>query len=169
LNIVVTGKKSMKCIQHLSFLDSPSEMRKLLKKLPARTVESWSRIVDKALYECGDDDEEGFYPTFSRFCDFMRKEARIASGPCNVANVTGTKTPSQGSSQASKSKSTTLSTNAEPETKKPKTGCILCSEEHVLGKCPMFLQKTPTERKNLCDGETPLLRLPQARTPLRSL
>jgi hypothetical protein len=41
--------EAMKCIQNMAFLDNPVELKKLLKKLPPKTGEAWSRKVDESL------------------------------------------------------------------------------------------------------------------------
>ena len=150
-------KESMKLIRHLSFIENPAEMRKLLKKLPYRIVEQWSRIVDQALYD-EYEEEVGSYPSFASFCEFLSREARIASGPCSIQSP-----PSKGKTTAlATASASTKSDNASQESKgSQKSGsaaCLLCKQPHALGVCPDFLLLTPADRKafvalnHLCFG-----------------
>ena len=81
----------MNSIQYLSVLNDPEENQKILNKLPAHLVNRWIRVVDRSITDDPSDDEadekmsktasETNYPTFTDFCKFLKKEARIA---CNL-------------------------------------------------------------------------------------
>ena len=61
--------------ESLVFLNDPREIRKMLFTLPDWLVNQWSRKVSKAI------EEEGKYPSFQKFADFIAAEAKIICNP----------------------------------------------------------------------------------------
>ena len=82
----------MKEIKYLSALNDPEENYRMLRKLPRNLAERWTREVDRWLsmeeQDCNGANarfrRSAAYPPFSVFCDFLKKEARIACNPVTI-------------------------------------------------------------------------------------
>ena len=73
----------------MKVLNDPEENQKMARKLPRNISDCWNRKVDRWL---NTEDRQGsvsrprshgepVYPPFSAFCDFLKREARIACNP----------------------------------------------------------------------------------------
>lgn len=178
-------KAAMKSIEYLKALDDPKENQMMLQRLPANLVSKWKIIVDKCLHndEESDDDEDiiglysstGRYPSFSEFCKFIRKEARIACNPVTNVHTDKDKYQKFDSSKGMKtgqrkeahkvksfvtgSKEATAEGSVDQTPDKvngPKAGnpkgnvsCYLCKEPHELINCNKFLNMSVTNRQNV--------------------
>ena len=89
-------KAAMNSIAYLAILDDPQENKKLLAKLPYPLIERWNSIVHRSLCIDEEDDEGAVsttsgmtatYPSFARFCKFMKAEANKACNPISSYNA----------------------------------------------------------------------------------
>lgn len=84
----------MKEIHYLQALNDPEENQKIVCKLPRNICDRWGREVDQWLNRKETDrqnarSKESAYPPFSVFCDFLKREARIACNPVAMSRVIG--------------------------------------------------------------------------------
>lgn len=82
----------------MTILNDPQENKKLLAKLPVPLMEKWNNIVHKSLFvrEVEDYDDGAMsitgnvmaqYPSFARFCKFMKTEADKTCNPISSYNA----------------------------------------------------------------------------------
>ena len=89
----------MKEIRYLKALNDPEENQKMLRKLPRHLADRWTREVDHWLNKeeqissdvSARTTRSAAYPPFSAFCEFLKKESRIACNP-----ITSLKTKEEG-------------------------------------------------------------------------
>ena len=92
-------QSAMKEIKYLKALNDPEENQKMLCKLPRHLADRWMREVDRWLNKeeqvssdtSARPTRSAAYPPFSAFCEFLKKESRIACNP-----VTSLKTKEEG-------------------------------------------------------------------------
>ena len=92
-------QSAMKEIKCLKALNDPEENQKMLRKLPRHLAERWTREVDRWLNKeeqvssdtSARPTRSAAYPPFSAFCEFLKKESRVACNP-----VTSLKTKEEG-------------------------------------------------------------------------
>ena len=83
---------AVKEIHYLTALNDPEENHKMIRKLPRYICDRWGREVDHWLNVNGQELEDSTasdspYPPFSAFCDFLKREARIACNPVTLART----------------------------------------------------------------------------------
>ena len=172
-------------IKYLKVLDDPDENQKMTRKLPRHLIDRWSREVDRWLSreheERGFDDRTNFmtengaaYPPFSVFCEFLKREARIACNPVISSKILKEeeckredleKTGKSGRYQrrrnclASGSSEVKEDTERRKREDKPKKEvCHLCKGLHNLDACEQFPKMSLSERmefvrsRGLCHG-----------------
>ena len=165
---------AMNTIQFLNVLNDPDENQRMVKKLPSHVALRWNRVVDEWLAE-DDPEEHDFvprsgnraaktgYPPFAEFCEFMRKEARIACNPVTSLQALKTeetkeKTEGGRTRPPYRDKNNdvralaTGSSNAVGE-RGPSTGgskriiCPFCKDNHELDACTKFLKISLSDRR----------------------
>ena len=88
-------QSAMKEIKYLKALNDPEENQKMLRKLPCHLAERWTREVDRWLNKeeqvpsgvSARSTSSAAYPPFSAFCEFLKKEARIACNPVTLSKT----------------------------------------------------------------------------------
>nr|BDT62739.1 MAG: hypothetical protein [Metapenaeus ensis nimavirus] len=168
-------KTAMNSIPYLSTLNDPSENQKMLYKLPNPIVERWNKLVNKEMSLNvkveGENISQGLlykgdFPSFKRFCGFIRKEALDACNP--ITSVTAVKSkagyggyPENVQRKGNKTqvvKSFATETNETVPEKKRGYACPFCSQQHNLNYCDGYLKLDLEGRKNfvfkhkLCRG-----------------
>ena len=163
----------MKEIKYLKALNDPEENQKMLRKLPRHLADRWTREVNLWLNKeeqvssdtSARPTRSAAYPPFSAFCEFLKKESRIACNP-----VTSLKTKEEGErkeesqrrgrftgnnrnkslgagSFATEAEEVKDSSRERKEDKKPKADhCLLCKKTHNLDECEKFAKMSQTER-----------------------
>ena len=172
-------------IKYSKVLDDPDGNQKMTRKLPRHLIDRWSREVDRWLSreheERGFDDRTNFmtangaaYPPFSVFCEFLKREARIACNPVISSKILNEeeykredleKTDKSGRYQrrrnclASGSSEVKEDTERSKREDKPKKEvCHLCKGLHNLDACEQFPKMSLSERmqfvrsRGLCHG-----------------
>ena len=156
----------MKEIHYLTALNDPEENQKMISKLPRNICDRWGREVDHWLNMRGQELQEPTatkspYPPFSAFCDFLKREARIACNPVTMARaeeeVKKVETSQQrlvkfGNRKKEPLGANSLATGSEEvsngnkgERKQPER-CRLCKNTHNLNECDKFKKMSHTER-----------------------
>lgn len=159
-------QSAMKEVKHLKALNDPEENQKMLCKLPHHLDEHWTREVDRLLNK----EEQVFsdvsarttrsaaYLPFSAFCEFLKKESRIACNPVTSLNTKeggerkeesqrrgrftdNNRNKSLGAgSFATEAEEVKDSSRERKEDKKPKADhCLLCKKAHNLDESPRTL------------------------------
>ena len=154
-------------------INDPEENQKMLRKIPRHLADRWTREVDRWLNKeeqvssdvSAKTTRSAAYPPFSAFCDFLKKESRIACNP-----ITSLKTKEEGErkeesqgrgrftgnnrnkslgagSFATEAEEVKDSSRERKEDKKPKADhCLLCKKAHNLDECEKFAKMSQTER-----------------------
>lgn len=164
----------MKEIKYPKALNDLEENQKMMRKLPRSIGDHWSREVDRWL---NTEDRQGsvsrprshgepVYPPFSAFCDFLKREARIACNPITSSRTkeedkkeepqrrvrfsgnyknrpVGTSSFASGSSEL---KSNTSQRKAE---RKSSESFPLCKSAHNLYDCDKFAKMSQTDRMDV--------------------
>ena len=155
----------MREIHYLQALNDPEENHKLVRKLPRNICDRWGREVDQWLNRKETDHQnarskESAYPPFSVFCDFLKREARIACNPVAMSRVIGEERKveaprDQRSGWSNRNKpfdARALTTGSEEvrverkSDKRPPERCRLCKSAHSLDDCGKFAKMSYTER-----------------------
>ena len=161
----------MKEIKYLKALNDPEENQKMLRKLPRNLAERWTRKIDRWLNK----EEQvssgvsvrstcsAAYPPFSAFCEFLKKESRIACNPVTLEgekkdetqrrgrfNGNNRNKPFDAGSFATEAEEVKDSSRQRKEDKKPKRDhCLLCKKAHNLDECKKFAKMSQTEKIDL--------------------
>ena len=151
---------AMASISYLRSLNSAEENKKLVSKLPKYLAGRWSRIIDRWLYRDSDEydlTEDGAFPPFSVFCNFLTTESRIACGPGNTFDSSAkkeVKTHKRLTSFNMKTKSKTYvnSNKSQGHSERHQVThnqlrCLFCKAPHIIDKCPEFTSKSAKEKK----------------------
>ena len=166
-------QSAMKEIKYLKALNDPEENQKMLRKLPRHLAERWTREVDRWLNKeeqvssdvSARTKRSAAYPPFSAFCEFLKKESRIA---CNPVTLLKTKEEGErkeesqrrgrftGNSRNKSLSAGSFATEADEvkdsprerkEDKRPKADhCLLCKKAHNLDECEKFAKMSQTEK-----------------------
>lgn len=166
-------QSAMKEIKYLKALNDPEENQKMLRKLPRNLAERWTREIDRWLNK----EEQvssgvsvrstcsAAYPPFSAFCEFLKKESRIACNPVTLLktkeegekkdetqrrgrfNGNNRNKPFDAGSFATEAEEVKDSSRERKEDKKPKRDhCLLCKKAHNLDECEKFAKMSQTEK-----------------------
>ena len=129
----------------------------MLQLLPRHIVNHWERLVDESLYEPRPGSSSA-YPPLNVFVRFLKKEARIASGPVRIS-FSGVHQNS-GKKYQPKTKARTFL--ASVETSDGAKGSVsrgrVCGADHTMEHCKKFIQMGIRERHDavfkygLCRG-----------------
>ena len=139
----------------LRVLDEPSEIGRILKKLPRYVLDRWKRVVDTSIYDPAPG-QVGVYPSFSQFTRFLTKEARVACGPVTLQEEPAhveQRTPARRQVGPDRARAFLAATT---DSRKPK--CAICDAEHQVDECGTFnrmglADKTgAVMRHGLCKG-----------------
>jgi len=160
-------------IKYLKALNDPKENQKIPRKLLCHLAERWTREVDRWLtkeeHVSSDVNwrttHSAAYPPFSAFCEFLKKESRIACNPVTILKTKeegGRKEESQrrgrftgnyrnkslgAGSFATEAEEVKNSSCEKREDKTPKTDhCLLCKKAHNLDECEKFTKMSQTEK-----------------------
>jgi hypothetical protein len=156
LNCCLTAMDS---VRYLQILDDAEENRKLVSKLPQYIVDRWRRVVDGWLY--GETTDCHGYPPFNVFCDFLKKEARIACCPVSYRDDrTDSHTQNHPQKHSTLTARTLQTQTCKPDaiTRENRNCCVVCKATHSIINCPDFqkmsLQDKATliKSKALCYG-----------------
>lgn len=162
---------AMAHIKYLNSLDSADEIYKILEKLPKGIADRWVRIACRSLHgndelALGVEQVGGNYPTFSKFCEFLQNEARVA---CCAASMqpeaavipvkrddyrnTGKSLRSfaSGADEVDKSKND-FKFKESASSHKPPLHCIACKGNHMLEDCQKYLALSTVERVSFASG-----------------
>ena len=163
---MVNCQTAMKEIHYLTALNDPEENQKMINKLPRNICDRWGREVDHWLNMKGQELQESTatkspYPPFSAFCDFLKREARIACNPVTMKRAEEEAKKVETSQQrlvkfGNRKKeplgANTLATGSEEvssgnegQRKQPER-CRLCKNTHNLNECDKFKKMLHTER-----------------------
>ena len=175
-------------IKYLKVLDDPDENKKMLRKLPRYLVNRWGCEVDrwltkepKELTGGGSVNQmrtsDSSYPPFSAFCEFLKRESRIACNPVisnklkreeDVRKDLETANKSNNRFQRRKCFATDSSElrhdsqrGIKEERTKKKEFCHFCKNAHSLEACREFMKISLQERRQfihargLCHGCLP--------------
>ena len=130
-----------KNVHHLHHLDDERENKKLMSKLPDWLINRWGRTVVKWRRE------EGSFPPFSVFAEFVNEEAVIACDPITTSQMPTLKEKRQPSSNA-RSFSTGTQKQTDNATKGKRTlFCSFCKGEHHFAKCTAFTSECLDARR----------------------
>ena len=166
-------QSAMKEIKYLKALNDPEENQKMLRKLPRNLAERWTREIDRWLNK----EEQvssgvnvrstcsAAYPPFSAFCEFLKKESRIACNPVTLLktkeegekkdetqrrgrfNGNNRNKPFDAGSFATEAEEVKDSSREGKEDKKPKRDhCLLCKKAHNLDEYEKFAKMSQTEK-----------------------
>jgi len=162
-----TCKTAMSNIQYLNILNDPKENQRILQKLPHPIVERWNTIVDKELYkasELDDESDDGLlysaeFPSFTKFCTFVRKEASKACNP--ITSITAVQDKGVRGNvtvnvqkQKSRSVKSFVTETKEINNKmsdNSRFACPFCSQIHNLNNCNKFLNLDLKDKRNFVD------------------
>ncbi|XP_063592525.1 uncharacterized protein LOC134769716 [Penaeus indicus] len=168
-----TCKTAMSNIQYLNILNDPKENQRMLQKLPHPIVERWNTIVDRELYkasELDDESDDGLlysaeFPSFTKFCIFVRKEASKACNPITSITavqdkgVRGNITVNAQKQKSRLVKSFVTETNeVNDKISNNRFTCPFCSQLHNLNNCNKFSDLDLKNKRNfvnknkLCRG-----------------
>ena len=155
----------MKEIHYLQALNDPEKNQKIVRKLPRNICDRWGREVDQRLNRKETDrqnarSKESAYPPFSVFCDFLKREARIACNPVAMSRVIGEERKvqpqrDQRSGWSNRNKpfdARALTTGSEEvkverkSDKRPPEHCRLCKSAHSLDDCEKFAKMSYAEK-----------------------
>ena len=165
-DFLVHCQTAMKEIHYLKALNDPEENQKMVRKLPRNICDRWGRDVDywlsKKEQKCeSSKSSESAYPPFSAFCDFLKREARIACNPVALLRVVEDERKAQQQQRSGRFNSSpknkplgakTFATGSEEVKggrkgdKKPPERCRLCKNAHGLDECDKFAKMPHTER-----------------------
>ena len=165
-DFLVHCQTAMKEIHYLKALNDPEENQKMVRKLPRNICDRWGREVDywlsKKEQKCESSRcSESAYPPFSAFCDFLKREARIACNPVALLRVVEDERKAQQQQRSGRFNSSpknkpfgakTFATGSEEVKggrkgdKKPPERCRLCKNAHGLDECDKFAKMPHTER-----------------------
>ena len=171
-DFLLNCQSAMKEIKYLKALNDPEENQKMLRKLLRHLADRWTQEVN-----CWLNKEEqvssdasarpicsAAYPPFSAFCEFLKKESRIACNP-----ITSLKTKEErerkeelqrrgrftgnnrnkslgAGSSVTEAEEVKDSSRERKEDKKPKADhCLLC-KAHNLDECEKFAKMSQTKR-----------------------
>ena len=138
----------------------------MVRKLPRNICDRWGREVDywlsKKEQKCESSrSSESAYPPFSAFCDFLKREARIACNPVALLRVIEDERKAQQQQRSGRFNSSpknkplgakAFATGSEEVKggrkgdKKPPERCRLCKNAHGLDECDKFAKMPHTER-----------------------
>ena len=164
-DLLVHCQAAMTEIHYLQALNDPEENQKLVRKLPRNICDRWGREVDQWLNRKETDcqnarSKEPAYPPFSVFCDFLKREARIACNPVAMSRVIGEERKvqpprDQRSGWSNRNKpfdARALTTGSEEvrverkSDKRPPERCRLCKSAHSLDDCGKFAKMSYAEK-----------------------
>ena len=163
---MVNCQTAMKEIHYLTALNDPEENQKMISKLPRNICDRWGREVDHWLNMKGQELQESTatkspYPPFSAFCDFLKREARIACNPVTMKRAeeeakkvetsqqrlvkfgNRKKEPLGANSLATGSEEVTSMNKGE---RKQPERCCLYKNTNNLNECDKFKKMLHTER-----------------------
>ena len=164
-DLLVHCQAAMTEIHYPQALNDPEENQKLVRKLPRNICDRWGREVDQWLNRKETDrqnarSKEPAYPPFSVFCDFLKREARIACNPVAMSRVIGEERKVQppryqrsGWSNRNKPFDARALTTGSEEVrverksdKRPPERCRLCKSAHSLDDCGKFAKMSYAEK-----------------------
>ena len=163
---MVNCQTAMKEIHYLTALNDPEENQKMISKLPRNICDRWGREVDHWLNMKGQELQESTatkspYPPFSAFCDFLKREARIACNPVTMTRAEEeakkVETSQQRLVKFGNRKKEPLGTNrlatgseevssGNKGERKQRERCRLFKNTHNLNGCDKFKKMLHTER-----------------------
>ena len=146
-------------IAGLQTLSDPEENIRMLQLLPRHVVNRWERVVDEQLHEPASG-SHGVYPPLSEFVRFLKKEARVASGPISMRLTDEGSQNSSWKTQPKTKARTFLAAADSTAGGNRSTGlqCKICGAGHAVEHCHKFLQMNVRERhdavykNSLCRG-----------------
>ncbi len=166
--LFLTGcRNTVDSVEYIEEMDSPSNMRAIVSKLPFKLRERW-RVV-----ACDLQERTGLRARFSDLVNFVDKQAKIVSHPLfgNIQDNFKFKTNTSSNLQIKERKTTFVtSVTPVPEFKnqraKEKVGgkaihgtlCLCCNKDHGLDVCNVLKHKPHNEKlyflksKGLCYG-----------------
>lgn len=140
-------------IRSLEVLNDCMEIQKLLLKLPDWLTTGWNRAAMKIRRH-----NNGEYPSFYMFADFISTEADLACDP--IASMQALKgleisKPKHSRSQTIQAKTlTTNSSHLSPSSHQNTITCLFCKRNgHILDKCFKFREKTVQDRIKFAQAE----------------
>ena len=143
---------AMASISYLRSLNSAEENKKLVSKLPKYLAGRWSRIIDRWLYRDSDEydlTEDGAFPPFSVFCNFLTTESRIACGPGNAFDSSAkkdVKTHKRLTSFNTGTKSKTYVNSNKSQGHSERHQVTQKQLRHIIDKCSEFTSKSAKEK-----------------------
>ena len=131
----------------LEALSDPDENVRMLQLLPRHIVNRWERVVDASLYEPRPG-SSGAYPPLSEFVRFLKKEARVASGPISIRFTEETpQSPTRKTQPKTKARTfLAVADTTSASSKDSRARCKVCSADHTLENCQKFHQMNVRER-----------------------
>lgn len=140
------GAKEVGVLTGLSYLDTSRGISPIIDKLPYGFQEKW---VSAGSWYKGDN--QGRFPPFDYFCDFVNHEAKKRNDPSFIHqsnNATFAKSERPTVKNFSSSKPITVhKTDVPTVTNDPSKNCPLHNKLHPLKKCRTFRNKTLVDRK----------------------
>lgn len=140
------GAKEDGFLTGLSYLDTSRGISPIVDKLPYGLQEKW---VSAGSWYKGDN--QGRFPPFDYFCDFVNHEAKKRNDPSFIHqgnNATFAKSERPTVKNFSSSKPITVhKTDVSTVTNDPSKYCPVHNKPHPLKKCRTFRNKTLVERK----------------------
>ncbi|XP_067027926.1 uncharacterized protein [Acropora muricata] len=162
-DFIVHCQAAMKEIKYLKVFNDPDENQKMVRKLPRNVADRWCREIDRWLNN--EKQEESGYPPFSTFCEFLKREARIACNPVTMSRIKeqerkedpqrrrrpisyGRNKPVAAGSFATRSNELKEGSNERRDDRRPKPErCLLCKNNHNLDECDRFALMSQTEKR----------------------
>ena len=145
-------------IAGLEVLSDPDENIRMLQLLPRHMMNRWERVVDEALYEPRPG-SSATYPSLGEFVNFLKKEARVASGPVGTRLSEADQSSMKKSQLRTRARTFLAATNATTDSGQvPRARCKICGGDHSLDYCQKFLKMSVRERHDavlkhsLCRG-----------------
>nr|XP_054599707.1 uncharacterized protein LOC129164253 [Nothobranchius furzeri] len=139
-------------VKGLEVLNDCHENQRMLSKLPDWLSARWNRKVIEI------EEQDGSFPTFNHFVDFIAREAKIACNP--VTSLHALKAGDSEKMKSSKTRSVGVKVlvSAAEETSNTKK-CVFCeNSNHSIHTCRKFMDKVLSERvkfvqtRGLCFG-----------------
>ncbi|XP_076740274.1 uncharacterized protein LOC143418645 [Maylandia zebra] len=139
-------------VKGLEVLNDCNENQRMLSKLPDWLSARWNRKVIEI------EEQDGSFPTFSHFVDFIAREAKIACNPVTSLHALKAGDSEKMKSFKTRSVGAKVLVSAAEETSNTKK-CVFCeNSNHSIHTCRKFMDKVLSERvkfvqtKGLCFG-----------------
>nr|XP_055034971.1 uncharacterized protein LOC129422846 [Misgurnus anguillicaudatus] len=146
----IQGAREEGYLTGLAYLDTARGIGPIVEKLPHGLQEKWLSVGSKFK-----EDNNGYFPPFDYFADFICDEARRRNDPSFILLHTSNdglmsdKVVSNKYGRKISVHKTDISSGKDPPANSPERNCPIHNKPHSLRKCRVFRGKTLEERKRI--------------------